>query len=185
MSHVGSAPVFLANRPFNAASAGWSEWRDRAGLPGVEEVVGLDCLLCPDVLREIADEDWSYVECENMRLRYFTDLDYLLGRLPERVEMNVLGLFRNPHSPAAAPPAGRSFQFLGYELIEEMTHVSAITNCGGFREVVRAGAVNRFGLIADFAAAQRVRAALPAAYPGERHAVCELYEVWRMNRGAR
>jgi hypothetical protein len=78
-----------------------------------------------------------------------------------------------------APGAG-DFIFMGYDLIEESTQISALTNCGGFPETFSNDELNRYGLISDFVRACEVKKLLPRHHPEEHHSKCELYAIWRL-----
>ena len=70
---------------------------------------------------------------------------------------------------------------MGYDLIDDQTQVSALTNCGGFPDVFRNDELNRFGLIDEFNRAREVKTQLAERYPEEAHAKCEMYAIWRLN----
>jgi hypothetical protein len=73
---------------------------------------------------------------------------------------------------------------MGYDLIEEETQISAITNCGGFPDVFSNEELNRVGLISSFERAYEVRRLLAERHPEEPHAQCEMYALWRLNERA-
>jgi hypothetical protein len=75
----------------------------------------------------------------------------------------------------------RDFSFIGYDLIEEQTQISALTNCGGFPDVFQNEELNRFGLVNGFERAQEIRSFLAERHPKEPHAQCEVYAIWRLN----
>ena len=145
------------------------------------ELVSLDDILCSPIVTEFVDEDWEHNVQENYRLSYFYDLEYLIRRVAGVSRRNILGLYRNPDAPIEAAPAGRDFVFMGYDLIEEMTQISALTNCGGFPETFSNDELNKYGLIFEFARAREVRELLPVHNPDECHANCEMYAIWRLN----
>jgi len=59
---------------------------------------------------------------------------------------NILGLYReSPRLIQFALPAREISSFVGYDLIEEQTQISALTNCGGFPDVSATNELNRFG----------------------------------------
>ena len=93
---------------------------------------------------------------------------------------NILGLYRNPQTHNGAPPGPGHFSFLGYDLIEEMTQVSALTNCGGFPDLFANTELNQYGLIPSFPRASEIRSRLRTHHPDEPHANCEMYAIWRM-----
>src|SRR6185295_6762926 len=115
------------------------------------------------------------------RLDYFYHLDYLKERVAAISRRNILGLYRNPEGHIEAAPAPGNFCFVGYDLIEEQTQISAITNCGGFPDVFSNQELNRFGLLNSFDRASEVRRLLAKNHPEEPHAQCEMYALWRLN----
>ena len=174
-------PLFTATERFDPMDGekwqGYFEW---AKIPALKEIVGLDSSLCPSFPNEIIDEDWNHIMTEDFCLRYFYHLDYLLKRVESIERRNILGLYRNPKSHITKVPADGNFKFCGYELIEEQTHISALTNCGGFPDVFRSGELNSLGLISEFERAQEVGKLLAEKHPKEPHAQCELYAIWRL-----
>jgi hypothetical protein len=177
-----TAPLYIATEQFGPAdSERWRKYIEWAKIPALDEVVTLDKLLCPRLVRELAAEDWDHIVNEDFRLDYFYHLDYLLTRIAHIARRNVLGLYRNPGRHITEPPESRDFVFIGYDLIEEETQISALTNCGGFPKAYSNEELNRCGLISDFSRAEEVRRLLPTEYPEEAHANCELYAIWRLN----
>jgi hypothetical protein len=93
----------------------------------------------------------------------------------------ILGLYRNPESHITQSPGQGNFVFIGYDLVDEVMQVSALTNCGGFPKAFSNQELTPQGLIQDYGRAVQVRVALAEAYPEEHHAQCELYAIWRLN----
>lgn len=175
--------LFIATQRFDPADGErWQSYRQWAQIPALREVVSLDSILCPCLMSpfQYVDEDWSHIVKADYRLDYFLDLDYLLRRLPPLPRRNVLGLYRNPSRHLDAPPAQGDFAFVGYDLIEEETQISALVNCGGFPETFSNHELNEYGLIADFSRALEIQRRLPEQNPAEHHAHCQLYALWRL-----
>lgn len=83
-------------------------------------------------------------------------------------------------APCEALEADGRFMLAGYDLVEEFSGISAITNCGhGFEDVIDYDALNAFGLIGTYEEAARVQKTLVEAYPEEPHADCGIVEIWR------
>jgi hypothetical protein len=175
-------PLFIATERFDPSDGekweGYSKW---AKIPQLVEVVSLDAMLCPHLIREFQDEDWKHIVNENFRLDYFYDLDYLRQRVQNVPRKNILGLYRNPETHVVAAPAPGDFRFVGYDLIEEETQISALTNCGGFVDVFSNAELNQFGLIAAFERAFEVARLLAQRHPEEPHAQCDMYAIWRLH----
>src|SRR5258706_2093038 len=126
-------PWFIATETFRPDRGdAWAKYIEWSGLSQLDEVVSLDGMLCPTVLRDTRDEYWPHIVNEDFLLRYFTDLDFLLMQIRDISNFNLLQVVRNP--PAGFEPhSGRvAFEFLGYDLVETETFTSALTNCGGF-----------------------------------------------------
>ena len=174
-------PLFKATEKFDPSDGqAWSNYIEWIKIPNLVEVIGLDCSLCPNILRTIDDEDWNHIVRENSRLGNFYHLDYLLGRVAGIARRNILGLYRNPDHHIDTAPSTGAFVFIGYDLIEEPTQISALTNCGGFPETFSNDELNKYGLITEFTRACEVRRLLPERNPEEPHAECEMYAIWRL-----
>lgn len=179
-------PLFIATERFDPSDGDrWQEYCRFAQIPQLIEVVSLDRGLCPRLVKEIKAEDWGHIVNEDWRLDYFCHLDYLLKRVAEHSRRNVLGLYRNPDCHITRPPGQGDFEFVGYDLIEEMTQVSALTNCGGFPEVFTSEELNAYGLIQDYGRAAQIAVVLADEFPEESHADCELYAIWRLSEARR
>jgi hypothetical protein len=177
-----SPPLFIATERFDPSDGEkWQKYCDWAKIPGLVEVVSLDSMLCKHLINEFQDEDWSHIVNEDFRLDYFYHLDYLKQRIQNIPRRSILGLYRNPETHIAEAPSSGNFGFVGYDMIEEQTQISAITNCGGFPDVFRNDELNRFGLIDCFDRACEVRRLLAERHPEEPHAHCEIYALWRLN----
>ena len=174
--------LFIATEKFDAEDGErWRSYCAWANIPALREVVSLDGLLCTHLVKEFTEDDWAHIVNADFRLDYFRDLDYLLRRVSSCHRRNVLGLYRNSPQHIMNPPAPHAFTFLGYDLIEEATQVSALVNCGGFPKVYSNEELNEFGLLKDFDRASEVQVRLPEAHPDEPHADCELYAIWRLS----
>ena len=174
-------PLFIATERFDSSDGeAWRKYFEWAKIPALTEVVGLDGSLCNPVIAEILDEDWNHIVIADYQSRYFYHLDYLLKRVQSVKRRNILGLYQNPETHIVTAPAKVGFEFLGYELIEEQTHISALTNCSGFPEAFRNEELNSFGLIYNFDRAIEIKRILSEKYPEESHADCEMYAIWRL-----
>lgn len=174
--------LFIATERFDPTDGErWNKYYGWAKIPALKEIVSLDCLLCPHLVKDLIGEDWNHIVNADFRLDYFYHLDYLLTRITETPRRNVLGLFRNPDDHITEFSGGGDFSFIGYDLIEEQTQISALTNCGGFPDSFQNAELNPFGLISQFVRADEVRKKLAELHTTEPHAQCELYAIWRLN----
>lgn len=177
-------PYFIAVEKFGPDSGqAWQEYIAWSGLIHLTEVVSLDILLCAPVVDELTAEDWSYNVQENYLTEYFHDLDYLLRRVDTQAPINILAVLLNPESDARPLWTDERFEFLGYDLIELTTGVSALTNCGGFDQAFANEDLSPVGLLATYTDARHVQKLLKTHYPDDPHAACELWAIWRMEQG--
>lgn len=144
----------------------------------VEQVVSIDCMLCPRVF-EYSDKEF----CHYVWLgHYFVyrDLDWLLSKLDNKTDMQILALIREPEMDCRAYVNDERLKFYGYNLLEDGTSISALTNCGGFDDVFLPSEISKFGLIEDYEKAKHIQTKLKENYPNEAHAHCALWAIWRM-----
>lgn len=151
-------------------------------IPALREVVGLDCSLCPPVLDNFIEEDFEFFS-EEFGCGTFNDLEHLIGRLEGLEPCNVLAIIRDPseHIGRIMEPG---FCFAGYELLDDDSGISALTNCGGFPAAFSNEELNEVGLISDFQRAREVQCALGEYYPHEPHAQTTVYAIWRRDEYA-
>lgn len=173
-------PWFTATKTFSPADG--DRWRDYiawSGLTQVRQIVSLDVLLCPRVLREVKDDSWPHIVNEDFLLDFFVDLDFLMQNVANLEPKNVLCVFRNPTGPPHAPTSA-DFDFLGYDLLDRAATISALTNCGGFPDVFANSELSEVGLLQCYDRAVEVQRHLREQYPDERHADCDLWAIFRL-----
>jgi hypothetical protein len=177
---VQAAPWFIATEPFTpAAGEKWEKYIAWSGLKQLDEVVSLDGLLCPTLLRDIKDDYWPHIVNENFMLHFFTDFEFLVTQVTDVEPKNVLCVCRNP---TARPdvPLSADFRFLGYDLVDRECSISALTNCGGFPDVFANSELSQVGLLTDFSRAAEVQRNLRSLHPAEHHADCHLWAIFRL-----
>ena len=158
---IREAPIYQHGKPlYYRSSRCWNTEEVRGynhGLLTGEEIVSFDCCLfehLPVLRREIE------VPCP---------------------EHQYLAVIIEPLEPPNAEVAqdGR-FTFCGYDLMEEQTQISAITNCGGgFSNVIPYSTLNQWGLFCRHTDAKKAQRRLLQAWPDEPHADCVIVEIWR------
>jgi hypothetical protein len=159
----------------------WDQYLQWVQLPQLTELLTLDIVLCPEIIQELTPEDWEHNVHQDHRLFYFRDLDYLLGRLAGVAQpFNLLAVIWEPPAPCHDYLADPRFQFTGYDLVEEATGISALTNCGGFPLAFPNQDLSPLGLLPDYDLAKAVQARLRQHYPNEHHAQCDLWGIWQM-----
>jgi hypothetical protein len=172
-------PWFVATAKFDKTDATWAKYIAWSGLIQLDEVVSLDSSLCPTVLPDIKPEYWNHIVNEDFMLHFFADLDYLRGETAVISRKNLLCVFRNPatHPSSAQVPEG--FEFIGYDLLEKDSGISALTNCGGFPKAFSNGELSEKGLLMAHERSRTVQEALIREYPNEPHADCHLWAIFR------
>jgi len=161
-------PWFVATVKFDKTDATWAKYIACSGLRQLEEVVSLDSSLCPTVLPDIKPDYWNHIVNEDFMLHFFIDLDYLRGEIAS--------------IPAGKPSAAQvpeGFEFIGYDLVEKDSGMSALTNCGGFPKAFSNSELSEKGLLTEHERARTVREALIREYPNEPHADCHLWCIFR------
>lgn len=143
-----------------------------------EEVVSLDCLLCPSVIA-IDAGNMEHLQQKKYYHHIFNDLDWVLQRTKDVKNKQVLAVAREPEIECKDIPVANGFHFCGYDLVEDDTRISALTNCGGFDEAFLPSALSKYGLIEDFVEAKKVQLLLREKYPNDDHANCSLWAIWR------
>ena len=176
-------PWFIATEPFTPANGAWEHYIEWSGLTQLVELVSLDGILCPTLLREIKEDYWPYIVNEDLMLHYFVDFDFLMRQVAEIERKNVLCVIRNPTERPAAPLVA-PFEFLGYDLVDVEGDVSALTNCGGFPDVFANSELSRVGLLPEFERAVEVQRLLRSVHPEEHHADCHLWAIFRVRGSA-
>lgn len=170
-------PWFIATRRFGPHLGDvWTRYVDWSGLHQLEELVSLDGL-CEPLLPDIEPDFWPHIVQEDYMLSFFVDLTFLEGKIASLGQRNLLCVFRNPDDDPT-PPEGR-FEFLGYDLVDVMGGVSALSNCGGFPAAFENRELSRHGLLTTRARAFEVRGLLRQTYSTEAHADCHVWAIFR------
>lgn len=173
-------PWFIAVERFGRADgSAWAKYVEWAKLDQVEELVSLDNMLCPTALRDVRDHYWPRIVNENFYLHFFTDLEFLRRELEaENVKgARLLCVFRNPDKRPAVSAELSSFCFLGFDLIEAESGISALSNCGGWPELDNRE-LSKWGLLEDHTRARELQTILPRNHPEEPHANCDLWAIF-------
>lgn len=172
--------LFVAKRPFDpSVGDGWDRYVAWSGLSQLREVVSLDTMLCPTVPAELTAADWDYNVHADYLVFFFRSLDYLLNRVTANGRLNILAVLQNPTAADLAVVTLPGFAFAGFDLVDVHGDVSALTNCGGFEGVFAKAELSELGLLTDLSRAQAVQASLRVHYPGEPHADCDVWAIWR------
>ncbi len=173
-------PWFIATEPFTPRGGeAWTKYVSWSGFAHLDEVVSLDPMLCPTVLREIKHQFWPHIVNEDFMINFFLDLEFLIEQIAAIPERNLLCVYRNPPSAPPLYTGSVNFEFLGYDLVDVEASASALTNCGGFPEAFQNSELSSKGLLSSQARAIEVQSDLRKRYPDEHHANCH---VWAISR---
>lgn len=172
---------FVALEKFDPSNEGWEKYVEWAQLPQLREVISLDCSLCPSILNELNDEDWKNIsKKEKSFFGLFSNLDYLLKRISGFKDLQISAVSKNPKEASVSSFADSRFQFKGFDLVEDETRISALTNCGGFPKAFSNDELSDCGLILTYERAKEIQQDLLKNYPDEDHADCSFWAIWKM-----
>lgn len=156
----------------------YKEW---SKLYHIEEIVSIDCALCPRILRDECIEDrYIYLQGYGFYDDILNNLEVVLEMAKNKEDKNILAVLRDPKSDCSNRITDIRFKFYGYDLLEDDTRISALTNCEGFDEAFSTNDISEYGLIKNFKKAKQVQQLLIEKYPDEEHADCSLWAIWRM-----
>ncbi|HEY9752363.1 MAG TPA: hypothetical protein V6C46_05400 [Coleofasciculaceae cyanobacterium] len=175
-----TTPVwFIALERFDQADGDrWTKYIEWSKLPQLKELISLDEMLCPRIIKELTNEDWNYNVQADCLIDFFTDADYLVKRVAAVQHTQILGVSKNPTEEILLNDP--RFTEYGFDLIEENRSTSALTNCGGFPDSFSNDELTEVGLLPSFTRAQDVREKLRRNNPNEPHAFCDVWKIWRM-----
>lgn len=178
---------YIAVEKFGPASGKqWADYVEWSGLHQLHELLSLDSILCPSIIKSLHEEDWQYNVQSDYLIDCFSNLGYLLGRVSDRSEYNLLALIREPMQEEVQNFRDDRFAFQGYDLIEQPgIGISALNNCGGFALAFRNTDISAVGLLDDYKFAREVQRRLREYYPDEVHANCNLWAIWKMKQDKR
>jgi hypothetical protein len=181
----GSMPViYSAMKRFDPARReDWQKFIVWSRLTQLLEVISLDEILCPFAFDEISDEDWRYNVHEDFKTHFFHDLDYVLKKVAGNEQLNVLALMENPTENEVRTFGDSRFDFRGFDLVDHVGGISALINCGGFPKAFAPTELSNCGLLTEYENARKVQKLLRSEYPNEPHAECNMWAIWKMNRG--
>ncbi len=96
-------------------------------------------------------------------------------------ERQILAIIIRPGpEPDAQLEREGIFFFCGYDLVEDITYTSAITNCGArFSQAIPYQDLTPLGLCPTYKTAVLTQLSLLELYPEESHAYCEIVEIWK------
>jgi len=124
-------------------------------------------------------DDWNYIHTDGDYIKgFFTTLDYVLKKMTTKDKFNLLMIVFKPDQCCREINVD-GYEFVGYELFDKGSGISALTNCGGFDETFLPADLNDKGLIDDFEKAYDIKKRLLENNPNEPHAKTDVIAVWR------
>jgi len=163
----------------------WTKYVEWSKLTHLREVITLDRMLCPSGIEPFAEEDYAHSIPEWRVVGIFDDLKYTRARaggLSDSRRLQVVAVSREPTLAEFDPDLGTEFRFVGFDLNDEQSWTSALTNCGGFERAFAPEDLSPCGLIENARRAYEVRDALRTMFPNDAHAQCTAWAIWRENR---
>ena len=115
------------------------------------------------------------------QIRYFAaDRCFNTEELQKYNKHKILALIKRPgKEPDWTLQNNGEFTFCGYDLVETLSAISAITDCDASFESINYAALTAYGLISTYKEAVLTQLALVEEAPFEAHADCEILEIWR------
>ena len=170
---------YRAVERFDTDHPGWEKYLEFSKLNQVTELITLDALLCATLTSNLLQTDWDFVIQEDYLTSCFTDLDYLVARTIAFEKKHLLAVIRSPEKEEKER-AIENGKFVGYDLIEQETGISALTNCGGYPESFKNGELNQHGLLPTYVRAKEVQKSLWEYNPEDPHADTIMWAIWKL-----
>lgn len=104
----------------------------------------------------------------------------MLSRIKTKSQYQIVATIREPKKNDISTFQNERFVFKGYDLIEDETRISALTNCGGFDLAFQNNDLSESGLLSGYEKAYQIRDLLLKNYPDENHADCTVWAIWKM-----
>ena len=173
---------FTATEAFDPSDGEkWDLYIKFSNLVQLKRVVSLDNNLCPNLIKDVKEEDWEHNVQEDFKLHYFKNLDYLFHRIAGAKHFNIFSVVFSPVNDVSNSCIDERFKFMGYDIVDKHGGYSALTNCGGFPNAFQNSELSQDGLIVSFNRAQQINQALQKFYPDEYHAQCDVWAIWLLN----
>jgi hypothetical protein len=157
---------------------GWEGYLAFSGFKHITELVTLDSIMCPDIITDLIDEDWSHNVQEDFRIAFFRDSEYLMDRQPlDPLRHQLLAILECPDRSKSVP---LGFTRCGFDIMDSYLGNSTLTNCGPIPEAFDPSTVNTFGLLSDGETAIEVRDKMRRQRPVDSHlGDCEVWLIAR------
>lgn len=158
----------------------WASFTEWANIPQLQELLSLDIHLCRNAIEDLTAEDWQHNVQEHFLILYFRDLPYLMERTQYlREKTHLFAVCLEPLMDARQVWSDPHFEFVGYDLLDDVASVSVLTNCKGFEQVIDPSLLSTSGLLTEYALAERIQQQLREVYSLESHSDSEIWAVWK------
>ncbi len=171
--------LFTLRKRFTLSeSSRWDGYRRFSGFCDIAELVTLDGMMCPDIVRPLRDADWQHNVHEDFRTTLFYNAEYLINRQPIDSSSNqLLAVYECPDGSEVIP---EGFTVCGYDIMDSEFGNSTLTNCGPIPATFAPQDVNRYGLVSDLSDALIIRDAMHKLQPDDPHlGDCKVWLVAR------
>lgn len=171
--------TYIVLETFSKGDEAWNKYIEWSKLNHLKEIISLDIALCPSILKELQESDYTHIVDNDHRYIVFDDYMWLNERTNGFTDKQLLALYHEPDFECREVDPEGKFEFCGYDLVEDNTGISALVNCGGFEEAFSSDDLSEVGLISSYERAREIQALLTEFYPDENHAYCDLWAIWR------
>jgi hypothetical protein len=162
----------------------WANYIAWSGLKHLQEVISFDILLCPGIVR-LTSHFGGDPAIMGQTGKFCDNLDYLFTKVKSlgiKKSYQVIATIAEPTEDDVRNFIDDRFVLKGFDLLENLTGISALTNCGGFDLAFSGYDINIYGLVTEYRDAYKIRDSLLVHYPNEAHANCVVWALWRMER---
>ena len=95
----------------------WDGYLQFAGLFGLQELITVDNILCPNLINDLTPEDWQHNIQQNNYLFWFRDWRYLQQRqLWQPQTQQILATWQTPLDVKTPP---EHFQHCGFDIVDQ------------------------------------------------------------------
>jgi hypothetical protein len=166
-------------KKFGPGDEQWDKYAQWAGLHACKEYYSIDSINRESLFTPDSEEDWENCINENFMLNIITNLNYDLKIAHKFPSGEIIGVIENPkHSNEEIPI---NHILMGYDIIDEYTSISLVTNWGGKEEGIKILKLNTSALIDNLNYAYELKGILHRDFKDDDHAKrCEVWSVYKL-----
>jgi len=143
-----------------------------------KRIISLDTSLCPSVIDVLSDEDWTHKVYPDIFFDAFDSILWINRKVPSKTHNHQILAVQKFDVDNQIQDILLGFRFIGYDMIENETMISAITNCIHFDLAYSSDDLNEFGLISEANMVKEISLRLVKYYPDESHANVSAWAIW-------